>query len=182
MSSETGLHYLRKLNQCKNFSSDSLSFLVIRAWANYFSFWVQVETTRIQVAKTVKRGAGTWCLVLCLQVRHGWKFIYWRSRYCIRFVVGLVVQDVLITADYIIRYSHMVEKSNEVTFATKEKLCSKWNQEPVMKSGPKDQSIIMIVAYLLWITSAIFTLMQIWHVNVKCLPICCSSFNLTVFR
>lgn len=53
----------------------------------------------------------------------------------------LVIQDVLITADYIIRYSHVVEKSNEVTFATKEK-------EPVMKSGPEDQSII-IVAYLL---------------------------------
>lgn len=51
-----GFTYLRKLNQCENFSSDSLSFLVIRAWAYYFSFWVQVETTRIQVAKIVKRG------------------------------------------------------------------------------------------------------------------------------
>lgn len=51
-----GFTYLRKLNQCENFSSDSLSFLVIRAWAYYFSFWVQVETPRIQVAKIVKRG------------------------------------------------------------------------------------------------------------------------------
>lgn len=51
-----GFTHLRKLNLGKNFSSDSLSFLVIRAWAYQFSFWVQVETTRIQVAKTVKRG------------------------------------------------------------------------------------------------------------------------------
>ena len=134
------------------------------------------------MAKTVKRGAGTWCSVLCLQVWLGWKIIYLWSRYCIRLVGNyLVVQDVLITADYTIRYSHIVQKSNEVTFATKEKLFSKWNQEPVMKSGPADQSII-IVAYLLWITSAIFTSIQIWHVNVKSLQICCSSFNLNVSR
>lgn len=177
-----GFTHLRKLNLGKNFSSDSLSFLVIRAWAYQFSFWVQVETTRIQVAKTVKRGVHLMLSVMSAS-KARLKFIYLRSRYYIRLVANyLLVQDILITADYIIRYSHMVEKSNEVTFATKEKLFSKWNQEPVMKSGLEDQSIIMIVAYLLWIISAIFTSIQIWHVNFKCLQICCSSFNLTVFR
>lgn len=173
-----------------SFSSDSLSFLVIRAWAYQFSFWVQVETTRIQVAKTVKRGVH---LMLSVMSASKARLKIYLFTITLLHKVGCElftstqsteywVQDILITADYIIRYSHMVEKSNEVTFATKEKLFSKWNQEPVMKSGLEDQSIIMIVAYLLWIISAIFTSIQIWHVNFKCLQICCSSFNLTVFR
>ena len=78
------------------------------------------------MAKIVKRGVQHLILSVVSVGKARLKNYLFTISYCIRLVANyLVVQDVLITADYIIRYSHVVEKSNEVTFATKEKLFSK---------------------------------------------------------